>query len=72
MTFNPFKEDNERFSGRLERYATNESSVSRLPIPDGSICGAAFLSVMIQTPENLDKILNLFSNQFTFESKFFT
>ncbi|PPD93451.1 hypothetical protein GOBAR_DD09610 [Gossypium barbadense] len=54
MTFNPFKEDNERFSGPLERYASNESSVSRLPIPDGSICGAGLLSVMIQRAEDVE------------------
>ncbi|XVE61699.1 hypothetical protein DITRI_Ditri06bG0060800 [Diplodiscus trichospermus] len=31
MRFNPFKEDNERFSGPSDRYASNESGVGWLP-----------------------------------------
>ncbi|XWS66879.1 hypothetical protein CRYUN_Cryun05aG0238700 [Craigia yunnanensis] len=52
LTFNPFKEDNERFSGPLDRYAINESG--RLPKHDGSICGAGLLSVLIQSAEDVE------------------
>ncbi|OMO73593.1 C2 calcium-dependent membrane targeting [Corchorus olitorius] len=54
MTFNPFKEDNERFSGPLDRYGSNGSGVGRLPIHDGSICGAGLLSVLIQRAEDVE------------------
>ncbi|XP_021289596.1 synaptotagmin-3-like isoform X3 [Herrania umbratica] len=54
MTFNPFKEDYERFSGPLDRYASNESGVGRLPKHDGSICGAGLLSVILQRAEGVE------------------
>ncbi|KAK6290281.1 hypothetical protein POUND7_001822 [Theobroma cacao] len=54
MTFNPFKEDNERFSGPLDRYASNGSGVGRLPKHDGSICGAGLLSVILQRAEGVE------------------
>ncbi|XWS55830.1 hypothetical protein CRYUN_Cryun09bG0033900 [Craigia yunnanensis] len=54
MTFNPFKEDNDRFSGPLDRYASNESGVGSLPKHDGSICGAGLLSVLIQRAEDVE------------------
>ncbi|XVF76392.1 hypothetical protein PTKIN_Ptkin13bG0262900 [Pterospermum kingtungense] len=54
LTFNPFKEDNERFSGPLDRYASNQSSVGRLPKHDGSICGSGLLSVLIQRAEDVE------------------
>lgn len=54
MTFNPFKEDNERFSGPLDRHASNQSSVGRLPKHDGSICGSGLLSVLIRKAEDVE------------------
>ena len=54
MTLNPFKEDNERFSGPLDRYASNESGVGRLPKHEGSICGASLFSVLMQRAEDVE------------------
>ncbi|XP_015574830.2 synaptotagmin-3 isoform X1 [Ricinus communis] len=53
MTFNPFKEDNNRFSGPLDSYERKGSSIGRIP-EDISLYRGGLLLVTVQRAEDVE------------------